>query len=337
MPSSAEAIASGKSVLVALPVLLPCLALLSSIRVYMPSGDLKSAAARSELASSLGEVFKRFPKGVPLLNPVEDMGVTEPAFAELAAKRAALEERLAASPLGGSASRVLLLRAHSIWERETARETSLRAKVASCHALAQRDTLRRMKRVLRRLGHLSPDNVVLMKGRVAAEVNSCDELLVTELVFNGVFNDLDAAQSAALLSVLVYTEKAKEEEEGGGAPLREDLAVPLRALQEAARRIASVSEDCKIPLDPVEYVAGFNPGMMEMVYAWVQGARFVDIAAMSKEFEGTIIRVIRRLEELTRQLADSAKAIGDEALEAKFKDCSAKIRRDIVFCASLYL
>lgn len=58
---------------------------------------------------------------------------------------------------------------------------------------------------------------------------------------------------------------------------------------------------------------------------------------MTKEFEGTIIRVIRRLEELTRQLGDAAKSIGDEALEAKFKDASVKMRRDIVFAASLYL
>ncbi len=37
-----------------------------------------------------------------------------------------------------------------------------------------------------------------MKGRVACEVNTADELLVTELIFNGVFNDLDAAQSVCL-------------------------------------------------------------------------------------------------------------------------------------------
>ena len=230
-----------------------------------------------------------------------------------------------------------MARAQAVHAAQSASALELRGKVAGCHALAQRDTLRRMKRVLRRLGHLSADNVVQMKGRVAAEVNSADELLVTELVFNGVFNDLDAAQCAALLSALVYSEKGAGEEEGKEAPLREELAAPLRTLQEAARRIASVSADCKIPLDAEEYVAGFNPGMMEMVYAWVKGARFVDIAAMSKEFEGTIIRVIRRLEELTRQLADAAKAVGEEALEAKFKDASAKMRRDIVFAASLYI
>lgn len=73
------------------------------------------------------------------------------------------------------------------------------------------------------------------------------------------------------------------------------------------------------------------------VLAWVNGAKFVDICTMTKQFEGSIIRVIRRLEELCRQLSDAAKAVGDEALERKFKEASAKMRRDIIFAASLYL
>ena len=121
-----------------------------------------------------------------------------------------------------------------------------------------RDSLKKMKRVLRRLGHVNAENVVLTKGRVTCEVNSADELLVTELIFSGAFNDLDAGHSvrekalapllpptrpsrrppprsqAALLSCLVYTEKGDPEAD----PLPEDLAAPLRLLQEAARRIA---------------------------------------------------------------------------------------------------
>jgi ATP-dependent RNA helicase DOB1 len=34
------------------------------------------------------------------------------------------------------------------------------------------------------------DDVIELKGRVACEVSTGDELLLTELIFNGVFNDL---------------------------------------------------------------------------------------------------------------------------------------------------
>ena len=67
------------------------------------------------------------------------------------------------------------------------------------------------------------------------------------------------------------------------------------------------------------------------------GAKFVDIASMTKQFEGSIIRVIRRLEELCRQLGDAARGIGEDRLSALFLEASARSRRDIVFAASLYL
>ena len=40
----------------------------------------------------------------------------------------------------------------------------------------------RMQAVLRRLGHLDKENVVQLKGRAAAEVEACDELLAAELL-----------------------------------------------------------------------------------------------------------------------------------------------------------
>lgn len=46
-----------------------------------------------------------------------------------------------------------------------------------------------------------------MKGRVACEISSGDELLLTELIFNGAFNDLTVEQGVALLSCFVFQEK----------------------------------------------------------------------------------------------------------------------------------
>ena len=46
-----------------------------------------------------------------------------------------------------------------------------------------------------------------MKGRVACEISTGDELLLTELIFNGVFNTLPPEHCAGLLSCFVFTEK----------------------------------------------------------------------------------------------------------------------------------
>lgn len=106
---------------------------------------------------------------------------------------------------------------------------------------------------------------------------------------------------------------------------------------DAAKRIAQVKVDAKLPCDVEEYVGQFKPHMMEVVYKWCQGAKFSDICSMTQVFEGSIIRGMRRLEELLRQFGSAAKSIGNAELEKKFHDGIDKIKRDIVFAASLYL
>ena len=54
-------------------------------------------------------------------------------------------------------------------------------------------------------------------------------------------------------------------------------------------------------------------------------------------FSGSIIRCMRRLEELLRQMVEAAKNIGNTELENKFAESIKLIKRDIVFAASLYL
>ena len=76
---------------------------------------------------------------------------------------------------------------------------------------------------------------------------------------------------------------------------------------------------------------------MEAVYAWVKGAKFVEVQKLTGFFEGSTIRALRRLEELLRQLASASKAIGNLELQAKFEKGSDLLKRDIVFCSSLYL
>jgi len=48
-----------------------------------------------------------------------------------------------------------------------------------------RDELKNRSRVLKKLGHIDADGVVQVKGRAACLIDTGDELLVTELMFNG--------------------------------------------------------------------------------------------------------------------------------------------------------
>jgi ATP-dependent RNA helicase DOB1 len=58
---------------------------------------------------------------------------------------------------------------------------------------------------------------------------------------------------------------------------------------------------------------------------------------MTNTYEGSLIRLFRRLEELLRQMAQAAKVMGNSDLMTKFDESLQKVRRDIVAAQSLYL
>ena len=212
---------------------------------------------------------------------------------------------------------------------------ALRKAAAEAQELVLRDDLRRMRKVLKRLGHVSLDAVIALKGRAACELNTADELVIAELLLDGVFCDLEPPVIAALLSCMVCGEKRKGD--AGPPNVRKQLLAPFAKLQAAAKLVGNAMHDAKIAVDVDEYVDKFNPDMMELLFEWANGAKFVEVMKVTDAFEGTVIRVIRRLDELLRQLASAAFAIGAFELKGKFEDASAAIKRDIVFAASLYV
>lgn len=63
--------------------------------------------------------------------------------------------------------------------------------------------MRAHTRVIKRVG-LVDKGVVTLKGRVTCEINSNHEILLTDLIFTGFFNDMTPVEIASLLSSLVH-------------------------------------------------------------------------------------------------------------------------------------
>ncbi|XP_062869625.1 exosome RNA helicase MTR4 [Trichomycterus rosablanca] len=313
------------------PVMMNLLTSISSVRLYIPK-DLRPFDNRQSMLKSIQEVQKRFPDGLPLLDPIDDMGIKDSGLKRVIQKVEAFEHRMYTHPLHTDPS---LESVYTLCEKKALIAGDIKAAkrdLKKARTVLQMDELKCRKRVLRRLGFATSSDVIEMKGRVACEISSADELLLTEMVFNGLFNDLTAEQATALLSCFVFQENANEMPK-----LTEQLAAPLRQMQECAKRIAKVSAEAKLEVDEDLYLNQFRPHLMDVVYTWANGASFSQICKMTDVFEGSIIRCMRRLEELLRQMCQAAKAIGNTELENKFALGITKIKRDIVFAASLYL
>ncbi|XP_062616496.1 exosome RNA helicase MTR4-like [Saccostrea cucullata] len=322
----------GRGEMQVVPVLVRLVQAISAVRLYIP-GDLRPLDNRQSVLKSIQEVEKRFPDGVPLLDPIEDMGIKEKGLKDIVRKIEAFEQRMYSHPLHKDGNLKSLYQQYQTKAQVGNEIKALKTELKKKKSLLQMDELKCRKRVLRRLGYCTASDVIELKGRVACEISSGDELLLTELLFNGVFNDLSYQQCCALVSCFVFQENA-----GNEMPkLTEELSGPLRIMQDTARRIARVSIEAKLELNEEEYVTQFKPHMMDVVNSWCNGASFAQICKLTNIFEGSIIRCMRRLEETLRQLMQAAKAIGNAELENKFAEGIRSIKRDIVFAASLYL
>lgn len=82
----------------------------------------------------------------------------------------------------------------------------LQKDIQAAHSIIQLDELKCRRRVLRRLGYINDQDVIEMKGRVACEISAGDELLLTEMIFQGAFNDLTVEQTVSLLSCFTWQE-----------------------------------------------------------------------------------------------------------------------------------
>jgi len=314
-----------------IPVLLELLDGISSVRIYIPK-DLMSLAARQAVALSLQEVIKRFADGIPLLDPIEDIKIEDPTFTKVIRHIEALEDKLHLAKFTQLTDLASNLERYNEKVTIESEIKQIKKKLRSTDNVILQDELKSMKRVLRRLGFLTKDNVVDVKGRVAAEINTSDELVVTEMLFSGFFAELTTEQIVAIMSCFVFEEKSES-----SVKCKKDLEGPLRQLQDIARRVSTVAKEAKIDVDVEEYVKKFKPDLIEVMFAWCKGASFAEICKMTDVFEGSIIRAMRRLEELLRQLVAAAKTIGNTELENKVSEGIVKLKRDIAFAASLYL
>lgn len=314
-----------------LTITLSSLLEIANMRVVMPK-ELTAPVQRRTVKKSIDEIKRRFPEGIKLLDPIKNMKIKDEYFDKLMTKIELLDERLEANPLHNAPELAEVYNKFSEKMAVIKQGKEIKHKLTKALSILQLDELRCRKRVLRQLEFTTASDIVELKGRVACEISSGDELVLTEMIFNGTFSDLSPEQCAALLSCFVFDETTKE------APtLAAELQGPYNALKDIAKRIATVSRNCKLNIVVDDYVKKFKFELMEVVYHWCKGATFSQICKMTDVYEGSLIRLFRRLEELIRQMVDGAKIIGNNELQEKMTKAMELIKRDLVSAASLYL
>ncbi|RKO93308.1 NUC185 domain-containing protein, partial [Blyttiomyces helicus] len=163
------------------------------------------------------------------------------------------------------------------------------------------------------------------------QINTADELVLTELILENVLADYEPAEIVALLSCFVFQEKSQSE-----PVLTPKLEKGVAKIKEIALRVADIQQSCGLSVRADDALANLRFGLVEVVYEWARGLPFKAITDLTDVLEGSIVRCIVRLDETCREVRGAARLIGDAGLHRKMEEASESIKRDVIFSASLY-
>jgi len=188
----------------------------------------------------------------------------------------------------------------------------------------------RVVAVLERFGAVQ-DGKLLAKGQLIAGFRHDNELLVAEMVDRGILEDTTLAEAAALCSCLI------EESRSGDSTVarlflkkRPKLKRKLQDLESVAHAVLDVQRHHQLPM-PV----GVSTGFMPSVFRWASGED--DWSGIVEEsfggHEGDLIRALRRLIDLLRQLGEAPEV--PQALAALLGRAARVVDRGIVLESAL--
>ncbi|KAK3898285.1 NUC185 domain-containing protein [Staphylotrichum tortipilum] len=189
--------------------------------------------------------------------------------------------------------------------------------------------------VLQDLAFIDPASRIQLKGKVACEVHSGDELVLTELILENVLAEYEPAEIAALLSAFVFQEKT-DSVPRLTANLERGIKTVI-SISEKVNAVQTLHQVIQTSEESNDFVSKPRFGLVEVVYEWARGMSFKNITDLTDVLEGTIVRTITRLDETCREVKNAARIIGDPALYQKMEAAQELIRRDITAVASLYM
>jgi ATP-dependent RNA helicase DOB1 len=152
----------------------------------MPTGDPKTEDNRKALLKALAAIkgHKKFAKtGVPELDPVEEMHIKTDDAAQAIEAIKDLDKKRAQNSFSGQEKLPAYLETFEKKVKLHTKVQDLEKQINASRFMVMGDDLRAMRRTLRRLEFIDRNGVVQLKGRMACEITSCDEILMTEIFF----------------------------------------------------------------------------------------------------------------------------------------------------------
>ena len=179
------------------------------------------------------------------------------------------------------------------------------------------------------------DNIkLLLKGTIASGISECNEIILTEIITNNFFLELNPPEIIAVLAAFI-------EEKSNDVTMISHLSVSDR-VKDSLNAINYISKDfgdyeyskrIDIGTDWNLYLSFIGPA-----YDWAQGNTIYEIKAKYSDiYEGTFIRNILRIHNMIENLKNIAATINNSDLLKLLENLEPILLRDQVTTDSLYI
>ncbi len=319
--------------------------------------DLKDQRLVDDYGKRLKEIKKRMNDDLPILNVVKLNNIVDPEITKLLDEISDIEDKynklkddytqkyIKDNDEDNNNDLQLNLQKYILNNKLEKEIKKIITKIESSKSLVLNTELVNMKRVMRRLDFVTKDEALTPKGHLICDISGADELVTAELLFSGFFKDMTLEEIGASIYCCLSKENTGKKEDIDSTNTDINAQKKMKKIYNdivsKVNYIADILEECKIFLGDDEkrrYIESFNDNYMMPMYKWISGYKFDKlIAEYYTLYEGSLIRVIRRVEEFSKSFETSVEYIGDYNLKKKLEEMEEKIKRDLPFASSLYL
>jgi len=222
------------------------------------------------------------------------------------------------------------LETHNEWKCEL---NKLEENIWSCNYLLQYN-IQIMMDLLKDESYVA-DNKVTMRGIVATGINECNELLFTEMIFEGWLEDLNFPEIIAILSSFI-----NEKDPNSRDKYISDLKVPrkvenvLHKLVAKSEYFMNLEDKHKININS-DYSIYLD--FIEPAYIWASGGTIQDIYKATSIYDGNFVKAIMRINNICDNLKTILILLEKYELLGKIENYHEVLIRDITSINSLYV
>lgn len=184
---------------------------------------------------------------------------------------------------------------------------------------------------------ITKDNITV-KGILAGQINDCNPLILTEMLINNFFNDMEPDEIAGLVSIFINDKNNEKSLDNISENIPSIIINKINSINNIIEKYIDAEKDIGLDMHLYDYW-DLNYEYIDIGYLWASGSSFNDITESINEtlYEGNFIRNILKLNNMISNIISLSHIYGNIEIIPKLEKIEQLLIRDIVNINSLYI